>query len=341
MTPQKRRSRAPVEALPRSSTLRHPRPVPLVAEQDQLFPGVPVEDLPSLWAEPGAPVPDYSLAQEALTVLLTGGPARLALEGEFVGYRARFLRAQLLTSQLPGDPQQLAGGVVAQILVPNVHHPLAAVPAAHEVGPREAGGVGSGEGVLDKRGQVLVDVVVVFERELPARARYLSLVPLVRDQLLMVPGDHDIPPIPPGGDGVLYPPGAQVVPVHDRGPENREAVPRERHTQSASQHLADPGAAGFGELVDHVERHHAGEQVHHTGPDELVLPVVDSGVKVHRSYSSVSPSRPNNASVPTLAGYDGSRAVRRVKAGVGTGDLHRIAGLGEEYVLPRAVRRDP
>src|SRR5215216_2478199 len=109
MTPQKRRFRAPVEALPRSSTLRDPRPVSLVAEQDQLFSGVPVEDLPRLWAEPGAPVPDHPLAQEAIPVLLAGGPARLALEGEFVGYRARHLHTQLLTGQLPGDPPQLAG----------------------------------------------------------------------------------------------------------------------------------------------------------------------------------------------------------------------------------------
>src|SRR5215210_418679 len=80
-TQKKRRSRAPAERRLRSPVLRNPRPVPLVAEQDQLFPGVPVEDLPCLRAEPAAPVPDHALAQKAPFVLLPGGPAGLALEG--------------------------------------------------------------------------------------------------------------------------------------------------------------------------------------------------------------------------------------------------------------------
>ena len=41
----------------------------------------------------------------------------------------------------------------------------------------------------------------------------------------------------------LSPLGIEVVTVHDRGPQHRQTVSRERNAQSAPQHLPDPGAA--------------------------------------------------------------------------------------------------
>ena len=110
-----------------------------------------------------------------------------------------------------------------------------------------------GKGPLNELGEVLVDVVVVPERELSAGPLYLRVVaPFVREQVLVVSRDHHVPAIPPDDDHVLHPPGLEVVSVHDRGTEHGETVSGKRYPESPPKHLSDPGAAGFRVLVDDV-----------------------------------------------------------------------------------------
>src|ERR671921_1561217 len=162
--------------------------------------------------------------------------------------------------QLQDDPLQPADGLPAQVLVTHVDHVLTVIPAAHEVRPREAG-IGPreawrapflGKGSLNELREVLVDVIVVPERELSAGLLYLKVVaPFVREQVLVVPRDHHVPAIPPDDDHhVLHPPGPEVVSVHDRGAEHGETVSGKRYPESPPKHLSDPGAAGFRVLVD-------------------------------------------------------------------------------------------
>src|SRR3712207_6642674 len=157
----------------------------------------------------------------------------------------------------------------------------------------------SSKRVLDKSRQVPVDVFVVLEPEFSAGPRHLPLVVLVGDQLLVVPRHHDVPPVAPGDYRVPHSPGIEVVSVHYRGPEHGEAVSRKRDAQSPPQHLPDPRAAGLRELVYDVEGYNAGQQVHHAGPDKLVLLLVNLGVEVQASYLfRLAPVTRNTAGVP-------------------------------------------
>src|ERR671912_2841290 len=127
--------------------------------------------------------------------------------------------------KLQDDALQPAGALPAQVFVTHLHHVLTVIPAAHEVRPREAG-IGPreawrallGKGPLDELGEVHVDVVVVPERELSAGPLYLEVVaPFVRKQVLVVPRDHHVPPIPPDDDHVLHPQGLRKCPCMTEG----------------------------------------------------------------------------------------------------------------------------